>query len=148
MMLSRWLAFRKDPIHQNLDPLSEARRDRASMRAQEPLHNANPAASRDRSTSMCSKTCSVGSTKMRRPCVGGARRSPVRYDQSTDGCDALPDEDAAEGCERDGALRARLQFDLRQEYRLTQLNSRDEAAPKRTFTGGWPPTGDHSPPYV
>ena len=31
--------------------------------------------------------------------------------------DALPDEDAAEGRERDGAQRARLQSDARHEYR-------------------------------
>jgi Transposase DDE domain len=36
------------------------------------------------------------------------------------GRDALPDEDAAEGCRRDGIARARLQFDARHEHRRHQ----------------------------
>src|SRR5262249_18400982 len=38
------------------------------------------------------------------------------YDEDADGCHALLDEDAAQGCNRDGAACACLQFDTCTEY--------------------------------
>ena len=42
-------------------------------------------ASRDGSTSMCSKPCSSGSMRTRRPCASGARRSSIRSARSRRG---------------------------------------------------------------
>ena len=36
---------------------------------------------------------------------------PFRHHQGPDGCNPLPDEDAATGSRRDGAARTRLQYD-------------------------------------
>ena len=47
-------------------------------------------------------------------------RASLRYTEDADGRDALPDEDAAEGCRRDGTARARLQSDARHEHRRHQ----------------------------
>ena len=43
------------------------------------------------------------------------RGASVRHYQSLDGCDALPDEDAAQRAHRDGAARAGLQYETRDE---------------------------------
>src|SRR5580693_7555996 len=52
------------------------------------------------------------------------RRASVRHAEDADGCDALSDEDAAEGGDRDGAARPRLQPHARDEYRRHQTTSR------------------------
>src|ERR1700738_1844265 len=41
-------------------------------------------------------------------CAPRNRRASVRHAEDADGCDALSDEDAAEGGDRDGAARPRL----------------------------------------
>ena len=43
-------------------------------------------------------------------------RASLRHDQGPDGRNPLPDEDAATGCHRDGAARARLQSHARHEH--------------------------------
>src|SRR6059036_2675407 len=50
------------------------------------------------------------------------RRASVRHTEDAHGRDALLVRDAAESCDRDGAVRARLQSDTRAEHR------RDETA--------------------
>src|SRR5216684_4337033 len=66
-------------------------------------------------TNAC-KTCAI-----KDQCTTGKERRITRWEhehaQDADGRDALPDEDAAEGRERDGAQRTRLQSDARHEYR-------------------------------
>src|SRR5262245_27188739 len=44
-------------------------------------------------------------------------RASVRHTEDAHGRDALLVQDPAQGCDRDGALRARLQHDARAEYR-------------------------------
>ena len=53
-------------------------------------------------------------------------RASVRYHEGADGCDALPDEDLAEGRDRDGALCARLQSDAGDEHRWRQTADRSD----------------------
>src|ERR1700722_10567703 len=53
-------------------------------------------------------------------------RESVRYHEGADGCDALPDEDLAEGRDRDGALCARLQSDAGDEHRWCQTADRSD----------------------
>ena len=48
------------------------------------------------------------------------RRASVRHAEDADGCDALFDEDAAEGGDRDGTARPRLQPHARNEHRRHQ----------------------------
>ena len=50
-------------------------------------------------------------------------RASVRHDQGAHGGDALPDEDAAEGCQRDGPQRAGLQSDTRHEPLMAALQA-------------------------
>ncbi len=49
-------------------------------------------------------------------CAPRNRRASVRHAEDADGGDALSDEDAAEGSDRDGAARARLQPHARDEH--------------------------------
>src|ERR1700746_181520 len=44
------------------------------------------------------------------------RGAPLRHDQVLDGCDALSDETAAEGCNRDGTQCARLDDEPRSHF--------------------------------
>src|SRR6266567_3271983 len=57
-------------------------------------------------------------------CAPRNRRASVRHAEDADGCDALSDEDAAEGGDRDGAARPRLQPHARDEHRRYQTTSR------------------------
>jgi hypothetical protein len=44
------------------------------------------------------KPCSSALTRTHKPCVSAARRSNIRsHDEGAHGCDALPDQDTAEG---------------------------------------------------
>src|SRR5512144_1896897 len=54
------------------------------------------------------------------------RRASVRYHEGADGRDALPNENLAEGRNRDGALRARLQSDAGDEHRWRQTADRSD----------------------
>src|SRR5216684_1605530 len=56
-------------------------------------------------------------------CAPRNRRASVWHAEDADGCDALSDEDAAEGGDRDGAARARLQPHARDEHRRYQTTS-------------------------
>src|ERR1700746_2553393 len=53
-------------------------------------------------------------------CASRNRRASVWHAEDADGCDALSDEDAAEGSDRNGAARARLQSHARDEHRRYQ----------------------------
>src|SRR5947199_4667354 len=57
-------------------------------------------------------------------CAPRNRRASVRHAEDADGCDALSDEDAAEGGDRDGVARTRLQPHARDEHRRYQTTSR------------------------
>jgi transposase len=59
-------------------------------------------------------------------CAPRNRRASVRHAEDADGCDALSDEDAAEGGDRDGAARARLQPHARDEHRRYQTAPRSD----------------------
>src|SRR3984957_2705800 len=53
-------------------------------------------------------------------CAPRNRRASIRHAEDADGCDALSDEDAAEGGDRNGAERTRLQPYARNEHRRHQ----------------------------
>src|SRR5712672_228274 len=59
-------------------------------------------------------------------CAPRNRRASVWHAKDADGGDALSDEDAAEGGDRDGAARARLQPHAREEHRRYQTTSRGD----------------------
>src|SRR5712672_278872 len=59
-------------------------------------------------------------------CAPRNRRASVWHAEDADGGDALSDEDAAEGGDRDGAARARLQPHARDEHRLYQTAPRGD----------------------
>ena len=59
-------------------------------------------------------------------CAPRNRRASVRHAEDADGCDALSDEDAAEGGDRDGAARPRLQPHARDEHRRYQTVPRGD----------------------
>src|SRR5712672_1629698 len=59
-------------------------------------------------------------------CAPRNRRASVWHAEDADGGDALSDEDAAEGGDRDGAARARLQPHAREEHRRYQTTSRGD----------------------
>jgi hypothetical protein len=59
---------------------------------------------------------------------------PVARDPNADGCDALSDEDAAEGGDRDGAARPRLQPHARDEHRRYQAIAGSHAGVRRAPT--------------
>ena len=88
-------------------PLAIAMHDWAGA-THPPLGTRAPAGSRS-GTSRCEPGSHASASR--------DRRAPIRYDEGADGCDALPDEDPAEGRHRDGTLRARLQSDAGDEHR-------------------------------
>src|SRR6202022_2423599 len=59
-------------------------------------------------------------------CAPRNRRASVWHAEDADGGDALSDEDAAEGGDRDGAARARLQPHARDEHRRYQTAPRGD----------------------
>ena len=97
------------------------RRHARTARSNRNARQARSDASRDGSTSTCSRPCSSGSTRTRShaPAARDGRAS-VRHDQGAHGRDALPDEDAAEGRQPRWRSRARLQSDARDEHRRHQ----------------------------
>ena len=69
------------------------------------------------STRRCSRLCRRASTAIRGHAAAPADgRASVRHDQMLDGTDTFPDDDAAEGGNRDGAQRARLQHEARDDH--------------------------------
>ena len=68
--------------------------------------------SRDRSVRPCSRRCGTSRSPSGKKTI---RAEPARHDQMLDGMDALSYEEAAEGCDRDGAQRARLQHQARDD---------------------------------
>ena len=52
--------------------------------------------------------------------IAHQRRASIRHNEGAHGSDTLPDDDAAEGRRRDGALGAGLQTDPRHEHRRHQ----------------------------
>ena len=63
-------------------------------------------------------------------------RASVRHDEGAHGCNALPDEDSAEGRHRDGTLGARLQSDARHQHRWRQAADRGDGRLRRPSVGG------------
>src|SRR6266403_4859944 len=56
-----------------------------------------------------------------------------RHAEDADGCDALSDEDVAEGGDRDGAARPRLQPHARDEHRRYQTTSRGDPGVRSVY---------------
>ncbi len=63
------------------------------------------------------------------------RRASLRHDQGAHGRDALPDANAAEGRDRDGARRARLQSHARDEHHGRQADDRGDPSVRPDCAG-------------
>ncbi len=86
---------------------------RSNLNVRRDLSGASP----DGSTSMCSKPCNSVSIRIRKRCGCAARPPSILSARSkSDGCDTLPNEDAAVRSRRDGPTRAGLQSHLRHEH--------------------------------
>jgi hypothetical protein len=86
-----------------------------------PSNRPAPAARSDASLagsmSIFSKRCSAGSMSTPRRCARARDgRASVRYNQGSNGCHPLPDEDAAPSSRRDGVACTRLQHDAGNEH--------------------------------
>ena len=118
------------PSRQAAEVLLHERRKRAEaaplldervpdLRDEAPLHNQHAAPHHTMGARACARSRTAPPRRESAGHASAARngRAPLRHDQGADGRDALPDEDAATRRHRDGAQRARLQFDACDQHR-------------------------------
>jgi hypothetical protein len=103
--------------------------DRVSdLPPQAPLHDRRATPNHPMGTRACALSRAEEARRKSAGHASAARdgRAPLRHDQGAHGRDALPDEDVAEGRQRDGAQRARLQSDARYEHPRHQAADRGD----------------------
>ena len=90
----------------------------SELRHQAQLHPCQGATDHAMGARACSRSRAAPARRASGEDASAARdgRASLRHDQGPDGRNPLPDEDAATGCHRDGAARARLQSHARHEH--------------------------------